>query len=122
MRKYHLFENNNPVVDDSAVIFSDDFESTPIGSMPNEEKWNSIITLNGGEIIVDYDDDHVLRLNNPSSNPDGARTTISTVGIFNESPLITVSFDSYFDNNVTPSCSFFLGSGNGSLASHQNQI
>ena len=114
--------NDNPVVDNSAVIFSDDFESTPIGSIPNDEKWNSIITLNGGEIIVDYDDDHVLRLNNPSSNPDGARTTISTVGVFNESSLITVSFDSYFDSNVIPSGSFFLGAGNGSLASHQNQI
>ena len=60
-----------------------------------------------GEIIVDYDDDHVLRLNNPSSNPDGARTTISSVGVFDESPLITVSFDSYFDSNVIPSGSFF---------------
>ena len=52
LSSFETTTNDNPVVDNSAVIFSDDFESTPIGSIPNDEKWNSIITLNGGEIIV----------------------------------------------------------------------
>ena len=122
INSFETTTNNNPVVDDSNIIFSDDFESTPIGSAPNAEKWNHVVTLNDGEVIIDYDDDQILRLNNPSINPDGARTTISAVNAFDECALVTVSFNSYFDSSVTPSGSFFLGAGNGSLASHQNQI
>lgn len=123
IHSFETGEGSSEETEEAAILFKDLFEASELNQSPSSDKWSVQTTLNEGEIQVLQQSNRVVgRLYNPTTNPDGARTVLSAVDVLTNAPFITVSFDSFFEGDVTPSGSFFLGAGIGSLASHHNQI